>query len=364
MESKQSLKEEIESFLKVKGALRVGFANLETLSGGPPSADLTYILTEAQSAVSFALPLDKEAIQLFLSKKNYQKHVQDKIDVNRKCVSIARDLADWLVGRGYKAVIAPVPGNYARFGQTGIRISAGGDNEYQYRQEIRDWRLTLPPVVSHRYIAVRSGVASFGWSGCVGIKGIGATIALGSVITSAKLETTEPIPEEENFCDNCKLCISACPTRMMEKNKESKVTLGGYTFTHSARKSLTRCQISCGGFTGLDRSRKWSTWSPGRYEIPEDDKKMIQTLVQAFKNQKKWPKFTDNFDLPVRLTCANCQIICFGNIKETAENYKMLVKSGCVIQNPDGSVIVLPPEDAEKHFNSLPRNHRRKYTIE
>jgi len=36
-----SLEQEIEQFLKERGVLKVGFANLETLSGGPPSADLT-----------------------------------------------------------------------------------------------------------------------------------------------------------------------------------------------------------------------------------------------------------------------------------------------------------------------------------
>lgn len=379
-----SLEQEIEQFLKERGVLKVGFANLETLSGGPPSADLTYLLPDAQSAVSFALPLDREAIRLFLSKKNQQKHVQDNIDVNRKCVYIARDLADWLVDRGYKATIAPPPGNMATQVRSGKKLSiknyAGGGNEYQYRQEIlgwesfkklyqyrqeiRGWRLTLPPKVSHSYIAVRSGVASYGWSGCVGIKGIGATIILGSVITSAKLKTTESLSEEDNFCDNCKLCISACPTRWMERDKEVTVTLGGQSFTHSARKSLKRCQISCGGFSGLDISGKWSTWSPGRLKIPDDDKMMLQTLARAFIKYKKWPKFTDDFKLSVRATCANCQLICFGNRKETAENYRMLVKSGCVVQNPDGSIVVLPPEEAEKHFHSLPKNHRRKYTIE
>jgi len=45
-----------------------------------------------------------------------------------------------------------------------------------YKKEIKNWKATMPPRLSHRYIAVASGVGSFGWSGNVGIKGIGATL--------------------------------------------------------------------------------------------------------------------------------------------------------------------------------------------
>jgi hypothetical protein len=39
------------------GAFKVGIATTETLAGGPASADLTYVLPEAKSAICFALAL-------------------------------------------------------------------------------------------------------------------------------------------------------------------------------------------------------------------------------------------------------------------------------------------------------------------
>lgn len=357
-----TLNSEINEFLKNKGVLKVGFATKETLAGGPPSADIAYILPEAESAVSFALPLDKKKIRSFLSKKNYKDHVLDNIEVNRKCVFIAQELSEMLQERGYKADIAPPPGDYATWGTTSGYVSSGMENEYQYRQEIPGWRLTLPPKISHRYIAVVSGVGSFGWSGNVGMKGYGTTIILGTTFTSAKLEPTSPIPLEENFCDDCKLCVNACPTKLMERDKTCDVQLGENTFSYSARRSLTRCQIACGGFSGLDKSKKWSSWSPGRYEVPDDDVTMIKTLGRAFANQKKWPKNSNSdFDVPLRLTCANCQLICFGNRKETAQNYKMLVKSGCVIQEESGDFVVLPHDEAQQKFDNMNPKHKKKY---
>ncbi|MHA2474864.1 MAG: hypothetical protein ACXAES_16695, partial [Promethearchaeota archaeon] len=48
---KISLNEELEKFLLGKGAIKVGFTTLETLAGGPPGSDITYVLPEAQSAI-------------------------------------------------------------------------------------------------------------------------------------------------------------------------------------------------------------------------------------------------------------------------------------------------------------------------
>ncbi len=49
-----------------------------------------------------------------------------------------------------------------------------------------------------------------GISGNVLTKQEGAAIALGGIVTTAELIPTDPIPEEENYCDDCRLCMAAC----------------------------------------------------------------------------------------------------------------------------------------------------------
>ena len=264
-----SLNEEIEQFLLERGALKVGFATSDTLSGGPPSADLSYILPEARSAVSFALPLDREKIKAFLGKASHSAHEQDNFEVNIKSSRLAKALAIWLEEMGFasKRVIS----------------------NNVYRTEVEGWQLSMPPDLSHRYIAARSGVGSFGWSGNVGIKGIGSAIILGTTVTEAELEPTAPVSEGETFCDSCKLCVAACPSGMFDAKEETSVTLGGVTFTFSNRNSYTGCQFVCGGFTGLHKSGKWSTWSPGRYRLPEDEKQLLDVFFHAIDNYTKWP---------------------------------------------------------------------------
>ena len=61
------------------------------------------------------------------------------------------------------------------------------------------------------------------------------------------------------------------------------------------------------------------------------------------------------------MTCGNCQIVCCGNKKETAENVKILHNSGFVIQDPDGEIRVYPPEEAAEKFEQLPADHWAHY---
>jgi epoxyqueuosine reductase len=342
------LEDEISAFLTDRGAVSVGFATLETLAGGPPSVDLTYMLPEARSAVSFVLPMERGPIRDHLSKKDCLANGQDHIAKTMEAGYISKDLAKWLEEKGYKSARV--------FGNKSYRKIDGEGNE-----------LILLPDLSHRYIAVTSGAGSFGWSGNVGVKGYGTAVILGSVVTSAELEPTPPIPPEESFCDNCKICASSCPSSMFHKKEEMSVSVGGVTYTHSARVDYTLCFIACGGFSGLHKSGKWSSWSPGRYAIPEDPKGINDTYMRAKENKKKWPKRKEPNGLAnpdgsgVFLTCGHCQIVCWGNKDDTRENYRLLVSSGCVIQRPSGKIEVLPADEAAAEFERMDPQHRGLY---
>jgi len=340
--------------LRERGAIRVGFATLETMVGGPPGADLTYLLPEAQSAVGFAIPLNKDLIRPYLRKElpnGRADHEQDNIETNYKAWKIAKDVRDFLRENGYKAM-SVIPNN-------------------KYREDVPGWQASLPPELSLRYLATRSGVGSFGWNGSIGIKGYGTTIILGGIVTSAKLETTDPIPPEESFCVKCKLCTRVCGFQMFSDKEETSVTLGEFTFSYSKRINKLRCVLVCGGSTGLHKSRQFSTWSPGRYEYPEDNYEVNRLMTLAITHQKKRPEIRDHSKgyAPssfggkgnVQLTCGNCQIICWGDRVENAKNYKILKNSGCVIQKENGELLVFPPEKAKEEFEKMNPRHKRLY---
>ncbi len=135
-----SLNELIKEFLLERGALKVGFASKETLLGGPPSTDLDYRLEEAKSAISFALPMNKEYIRLFLAKKDRTPHEIDNISTNERCRELSWELATWLKKEGH--------------------LSKGCAANQKYRMDDEMWPINLHPDISHRYMAVRSGVGS------------------------------------------------------------------------------------------------------------------------------------------------------------------------------------------------------------
>lgn len=344
-----SLNSLIEEFLLERGAIKVRFANRESLAGGPPSADLGYQVEGARSAISFALPLDRDKIRPYLSKEDRLGYDEEQVAKSIMSSKVSKECANWLVEQGYPS--ARVHGNN------------------KYRTEIEGWQLLMHPDISHRYVAVASGLGSFGWSGNVGMKGYGTAIILGTVVTAADLEPTDPIPEEESFCDRCKLCAASCVGGMFSKDEETSVTLGGRTYTFAKRIDYTRCMFVCGGFTGLHKSGKWSTWSPGRYQIPESKDDVLKTMLRAINSYAKWPALptdggysaTPLGGMNVKLTCGNCNYICWGDKDETRENYRLLTNSGCVIQRPGGGKAVLPPEEAKEEFEKMSPEHKNLY---
>jgi len=345
----ENLNDIIKSFVKTLGAVDVGFATTETLKGGPPSADITYVLPKAKSAVCFAVPLNQDHIIPFLSKKDRMSHDQDNVRANTIASGIALDLSNYLEQKGFKSL--PQSANVV------------------YRTDTKNGPLDEVPPISHRYLAVRSGLGHFGFSGNVIRKDTGAAVIFSSVITEAELVPTDPLPKEDNYCDNCKLCFAACASGLMDTKEDVTITLGGVEFTYSKRKHHNRCDYVCGGFTGLHKSGKWSTWSPGRFPIPEKDEEFLPALIQAIKPNIKRPSLGGGFHhflVPgnkVSLTCGNCAIICHPDKEERKKRYDVLVKSGVVVQNEDGSLEAVTPEEAENRLEQMSPEQKSLYMI-
>jgi epoxyqueuosine reductase QueG len=224
------------------------------------------------------------------------------------------------------------------------------------------------PDISHRYLAVRSGIGWFGFSGNVITKDYGAAVILGSVVTTLEMEPTEPLPEEDTYCDECRLCLASCNSSLMDNKERTTVTLGGIDFSYSERKTYHRCDLVCGGFTGLSKNKKWSTWSPGRFEIPASDEEFMPVLVETVLASAPRPLVQGGFHHPampgrrkINFTCGNCQLLCHPDKAERKRRYKLLTESGVVIQHADGSLEAVAPEIAERYVSELPDERRAMY---
>ena len=354
-----TLRDHVENMLLELGAVSVGFATKKTLEGGTPDTDMTYVLPEAETVICFAVPLDKAKIRSYLEKKLPRgriDHVIDRGEAYLKAYIFSRLASNFLEEKGYKS--APVY------------------NNFKYREEDPDWRSKMPPILALRWIAARSGVGSIGWSGNILVEGYGAAVLLGALVTSAKMEPTEPILPEKSPCDKCKLCVKVCAFRMFDNNEEDSFTLGGQTFSYAKRNNVIRCYTVCGGHSGLDKTKEWSTWSPGRTSYPnteEDaDRAFAYTYSHAIKNFRvkgeegsfaesvllnddiarefitSGEVASNTFNKKFITTCGNCHLICWGTRDDTLENAKLLMNSGCVVSVENGDNIIVSANEANE----------------
>jgi hypothetical protein len=116
----------------------------------------------------------------------------------------------------------------------------------------------------------------------------------------------------------------------------------------------------------LHPSGQWSTWTPARFRIPERDEEFKETFRTAAKAYWKRPEVEGGFYHPLmkkklRQTCGSCQIVCVADKKERKRRYQMLTQSGVVVQDQDGSLEAVSPDEAIRRLEAMPLERRACY---
>ena len=351
--SKEDLTAKVKEFPVNYGASIVGITTLETLAGGPPSTDLTYVLEGARSAVTFVVPLDEGKTCDYLGKVDRAGHQKDYTRTSIIADGIAAQLASFMRQFGHETI--------AVMQNLVFRNDKPGDLKQR------------TPDISHRYLAVRGGVGWFGFSGNVLTPDHGPNVILVSVVTAAELIPTDPLPPEDNYCDDCQACNSSCPSGFFRYGKTDKVTvtMGGVDFTYTQRSSYDRCSYVCSGQTGLHASGKWSTWSPARFPIPKNDEDLAPVRREAFAAWSERPELPGGgmqspitygkIQRDVTLTCGNCMHVCHPDPEERKRRTELLRNGGVIVQLDDGSLEAVSPEEAKEHIAAMEPERRTLY---
>jgi len=350
-ESMANLSRIVREFVEIEGACTAGIVTMETLAGGPPSADLSYVLAGARSAVVFAVPMDPSPIEPYLRKEDRLSLERAYVRANTLASGISLHLANYLTQKGYPSV--PVAANNV------FRPVPSGKQETCLAD-------TYYPDIAHRYLAVRSGVGHMGFSGNVITQHWGASVILGTTVTTAELEPTPPLAPEENYCDRCGLCLAACASGFMDFQRTTTVVLGGLEVSYSQRRHYGRCDLVCSGYTGLHPSGRWSTWSPGRFPVPDRDEDLPAAYDRMQKAHGKWPpseggRYFFFMDEKLRFSCAHCMLVCAPTKEERKRRYQLLRDSGVVVQSADGSRKAVSPQEARTILDALPPERRALY---
>ena len=330
------------NYLKTEGAVHAGVATPETLKGGPPSADISYVMPTAKTAIVFALPLKLENIPPYLAKKDRLSFETDYIRTSSLGDGIAVKLANLLKAMGFPSVPLAVNEVY--------RDGPPEDKKYMY------------PDISLRYLAAASGVGFLGYSGNLLTHDYGPAVILGGLLTEAEIEPTKPLDKSENYCDQygCLQCVETCPSKMLNDNMDLvTITMGGHDHQYAEKKNLLSCGFVCAGFTGLDDSGEWSTWATGRFPLPKTDEEVSRVAkhhMEAFAKRPVQPGGRYHGfmpDKPIYYVCSNCQMVCVADKEERRRRVELVKKSGVVVQNEDGSLEAVTPEEAKRRFEAM-----------
>jgi len=365
----EAMKERIKKTALENGAAAVGVSSTERLAGGPVSNDARYVLPSAKSVVSVMLPYDGDIVRRYLGKEDHAGFQQHETDVYRELFRIGKSIEAILLAEGFEAVACEPNLDYrykdsaafkstphwirqgyidwarSKSGAIGTairRISAG----FAYAREsaVTDWSLT--PSFSHRAGAVAAGLAAYGWSGNVLSPEHGARVLFNTVVTSAELESDPMLTESP--CDGCKYCTRVCQVGMIDPKQKDPVIIEGKVFDRGRRGHNLRCIFGCGGLTGQGKFKGWSTWSPGRVDLPDTDDDIV-AFWDEFSKNNLWRHnyyskvladliflreygFVRKPHERFMTTCANCQIICWKTREERRENYEILVNGGEVVE--------------------------------
>lgn len=335
-----SLKQELTELAILSGAINARIASRQMLDG-PPSGDPTYMLPDAQSVISYAVPLGRDWIPDYFGKVTRAVFSRIMFEQYQRIHTIGEGLAEKLIENGFTCVIPSPNGSY---------------REEDFK------RGRMVPDFSHRYAALASGLGCLGWSGNVLLKGHGSAVFLGSVITNAALPPDEPL--EETFCDKCKMCSIVCPTGFMSHDISQTVTLGGHEYICNQKKSHLRCGLSCGGFVGISGDGKWSSWATLRYRVPPDDSRLGDIWKKAFNDpdveyilkqllfERSNPKrgILDRSFEDTQPTCCNCALVCSGDKAWRAKLVQILHSSGIIVKLADGTEKAVPADSLDPLF--------------
>ena len=128
--SREELTAKVREFPVIYGASIVGITSVETLVGGPPTTDLSYVLEGARSAVTFAVPTDADKTRDYLGKVDRAGHQQDYTKTSIIADGIAAQLASFI----------------RQFGH--LHLNAGDPFFiYNYRWKVRLWEVAV--IIGH-----------------------------------------------------------------------------------------------------------------------------------------------------------------------------------------------------------------------
>ncbi len=205
------LNDQLRDYLLTLGADLVGFGSVQHLEGAPEIMQPRRYLPDAQSMITIALHINEASCDLIersvqdgeLPASYHSYQLFTLAIVNPQLDTIAFQGAKFLESQGYRAY--PFPANMPHITKPSEEYPGG------------------PGDISHKHVAVACGLGQIGWHNLLITPQFGTRQKLTTIITNAPLEP-DPLCEEQ-LCDRCLQCASACPTAAIPVDPEAKTAI-------------------------------------------------------------------------------------------------------------------------------------------
>jgi epoxyqueuosine reductase len=219
-----ALKQELQGLALANGMKYFGIASVDRFANLPEGHRPNDLLPRAQSVLVMGVVIPEGAIQGNLKAYEGLRHAIFTYVVYG--YNKINDQLDW-------AALQAIFHLEKKYKQKAYGIPAS---------KPRDEKVFMG-AMSNRYAAVCAGLGEFGWSGFVLTPQVGARVRWISVITEAPMEP-DPLYKGPKLCDTgkCHVCVEACPTRALSRDKGVEVQIKDYRTSYSLRnKPLCRC---------------------------------------------------------------------------------------------------------------------------
>ena len=294
----ETMRDRLFEYLRNGGCNAVGVCTQDGLEGGPPSTDLTRQLEGARSAIVISYPLDEHILDLYMGKIDHEPYQKHYIQTNNIVQGLMGEASNQLRKFGYEAEVVYAGNTPADGTKKDVMPSNDRQREAAELNPASDPYVAMGilPVISQRMLAAASGVGFFGMSGNILTESHGAAIVLGACVTNAELPPTPVLGQEVNYCDECNWCGQVCPTSFMSETEFTTVKMGEHDHhKYSAREHPMRCASHMQGLTGLSENGKFSSWGPGRKQLPENDDEIFPSLIEIATNTANRPAVPGGF---------------------------------------------------------------------
>jgi epoxyqueuosine reductase QueG len=193
------------------GADLVGIAPVERFQNAPEGYRPTDHLPEARFVVSIARHIPDAVIQRWGKPHINQYQTYGNGTINMRLILIAQDVSHFLEVEGW----------------LGYPVSPLGARGRLMPDGTRKWEADF----SNRHAAVAAGIATFGWFAIAISPEFGPRQRFVSVFTDADLIPDPMI--DSDLCDNCGVCVEACPVGAISADQSVSCTIGDKELTYA-----------------------------------------------------------------------------------------------------------------------------------